>query len=1120
MKMIKNILPALLLATIAHGRTTFEGEFAPQDGLVSSVEKPYREEICLNGLWEFQGMELPRDWKRNQGVAPELPPAKADGWDDVKIKIPSPWNVNGYQRSDGPDHRDFPSYPDAWEKFKMAWMKKTVAVPADWQGKQLILHFEAVAGQTVVLVSGTEVASNFDLFLPFESDITEWAKPGETVEILVGVRHHSLFNDNSTVGRRIVPAGSMWGQFIAGIWQDVYLFALPKVRVEDVYVKPLVSKGVLELELTLKNDTDQAQSISVGGEVAEWLNQAGESVLEAPVPTWTLGAKALAVPAVSVSVAAGSSKIVTLKVPVKNELKRWNPESPNLYGLTLAVNGGGQALDKKYQRFGWREWTFEGTKMLLNGEVIELRGDSWHFQGIPQMTRRYAWAWFTAIQEANGNAVRPHAQVYPRFYMEMADEMGICVLSETSNWASDGGPRFDSAEFWKHSDEHFKRLILRDRNYPSVFGWSLTNENRPIIMNMFKRPDLMPVQIDAWARWVAQANELDPTRPWISGDGDGDGDGTLPTVVGHYGNENGMKKWASYGKPWGVGEHSMAYYGTPKQVSKYNGERAYESVLGRMEGLAYECYDLIAMQRKHDASYVSVFNIAWYALEPLPLGLSDTSRAPTMEDGVFLTREYVEGKPGIQPERIGPYCTTLNPGYDPALPLFKPWPMFEAIQAANAPGGPAPSEWAEMPVAEAKDAVAPRSTYKKVSFMGRNDARLRARFAARGIDLADQPALRKNSLVLVDGTYAIIEEDAATLKALLAKGGDVLIWGITPQTETAFNQILNDPVEVTDREATSLLVESKAQAVSGMVHSDFYFSEIQKTPVMMHGLAGPFVENGQVVLFACDANWLRWNKVAESIKTAAVLRTEREKKPSGAALVVGQVGKGRVIINTLTKFYQTDLGMEVLKTLFKNMGIPMRPVEMDAGSGIFDLDGKLKKALVCGPFGAESAQAAFDTDFLGSETTIQPLENSMGAGRKWAPASTTSPGGFNFREMGLSGPMDNAAVYVSFWLWSPRHLDDLLSEPDMPNLDFVGGADDAWRVWLNGTLLSEMMRSGPLEMGMIDCKGMPVKQGWNHFLIKVVQGGGNWQFAAQLKCSDYTYMSQLKAALENPDQKK
>jgi len=41
----------------------------------------------------------------------------------------------------------------------------------------------------------------------------------------------------------------------------------------------------------------------------------------------------------------------------------------------------------------------------------------------------------------------------------------------------------------------------------------ITNENRPIIMNVFNQPDLMPVQIEAWARWVKMCKELDPARP-------------------------------------------------------------------------------------------------------------------------------------------------------------------------------------------------------------------------------------------------------------------------------------------------------------------------------------------------------------------------------------------------------------------------------------------------------------------------------------------------------------------------------------------------------------------------------------------------------------------------------
>ena len=128
-------------------------------------------------------------------------------------KIPSPWNINSFANNglEGPDHRNFPSYPTAWDNVRMAWMRKFVTIPDEWTDKQILLHFEAVAGFAEVYVNERKVGENFDLFLPFDVDITEYVEPGQRVELLVGVRSQSLFEDNSTIGRRIIPAGSMWG---------------------------------------------------------------------------------------------------------------------------------------------------------------------------------------------------------------------------------------------------------------------------------------------------------------------------------------------------------------------------------------------------------------------------------------------------------------------------------------------------------------------------------------------------------------------------------------------------------------------------------------------------------------------------------------------------------------------------------------------------------------------------------------------------------------------------------------------------------------------------------------------------------------------------------------------
>ena len=899
-----------ILSSLIMVMTVFTHPFAPSEGLVNRLEKEHRQEICLNGHWQFQAMPVPDGWEYGKGNPPELAMPSPEGWDNTLIRIPSPWNANSFAKHnlEGPDHRDFPSYPQSWDNVRMAWMRKTVTVPQDWSGQRLILHFEAVAGFAEVYVNGRKVAENFDNFLPFEADITDELVPGKESEILVGVRSLSLFDDNSTIGRRVIPAGSMWGTHISGIWQDVYLMALPQVRVADAFVKPLVSKKTLEVEVTLRNDSRKDVKVSVGGDVKEWINMAAKDVIGAPVPEWKLGQQAMTVAPVLVTVPAGGESVVTLSAPVEDgTLDFWSPEHPSLYALLLNVKSGKKEIDLKYERFGWREWTLVGEKQCLNGKPYPLRGDSWHFMGIPQMTRRYAWAWYTAIKDMNANAVRLHAQVYPRFYMDLADEMGICVLDETANWASDGGPKLDSDKFWEASKEHLRRFVLRDRNHPGVFGWSISNENKPVILYVHKRPELMPGQVQAWKDWKEIVMKTDPTRPWISSDGEDDGEGILPVTVGHYGDASSLEHWKSIGKPWGIGEHSMAYYGTPKEVSKYNGARAFESAEGRMEGLANECWHLLADQRRAGASYSTVFNMAWYALKPLSLGKKDLTTVPSLEeDGIFFG-EYVEGVPGVQPERLGPYSTTFNPGYDPALPLYEPWPLFDAMRAANAPDGPAWSPWENVIKIEGTE-TSPADEYERVLFVGRPDSDLRKTLDAQGVRFSESTA--KKSAKKPVRTIVIVDASEAQ-NFTPENGADVWLCGLTPD----FGQL--DCVETVPFRRSSYIPENRLWT-RGMTAKDFYFCESQNFDASVWSLSGKAVDEGEVLLRACRADWRKWNRRAEDMKTAALLRSEREAPKADAVFVK----YGNLYISTLKDFASSPEGFAALSKMLDNAGIP------------------------------------------------------------------------------------------------------------------------------------------------------------------------------------------------------
>ncbi|MDE6683709.1 MAG: hypothetical protein K2J94_00850, partial [Duncaniella sp.] len=101
-------LSLMSVAATADAAVTYSFPFAPSTGIVNEVEKPYRQELCLNGYWDFQPVKTPKDYKQGGGVAPVLPEPTANGWSDTKLKVPSPWNINSYayRNLEGPDHRN------------------------------------------------------------------------------------------------------------------------------------------------------------------------------------------------------------------------------------------------------------------------------------------------------------------------------------------------------------------------------------------------------------------------------------------------------------------------------------------------------------------------------------------------------------------------------------------------------------------------------------------------------------------------------------------------------------------------------------------------------------------------------------------------------------------------------------------------------------------------------------------------------------------------------------------------------------------------------------------------------------------------------------------------------
>ncbi len=838
-------LLSLVAVTATSAQQRFNERFNPMAPPLASVETENRDFISLNGSWDIMPLK---------GKAADFKLPEEFKWEKTKIKIPSAWNANAYNISGrtkdhcGGDFVAFPSYPKSWESAPIAWMRKEFTLPENWSQEDIYIHFQAVMGKSRVYINGELLGENYEGFLPFEYQLTDHLKSGKN-EILVGVARAELFDVDGRYGRRTNVGGSQ-GKQTAGIWQDVYLFARPKLHIADVFVQPNVSRGELVIEVEVQNNTTSKQSFALSGDIYEWHNLAGKSVLEAPEERGELSKEAtLNLDAQkSLTLASGERATYTLRKAITTgDLKFWSPEAPNLYGAVINIDGK-KINDTKYERFGWREFKIKGTRTELNGEDIIFKGDSWHYVVLPQMTRRYAWAWYTAIKDAGCNTVRLHAQPFPEFYLDVADEMGICVLDETGIWASDGGPKFDSEEYWVNCMSHVEGLIKRDRNHASIFGWSVCNEVLPIIVNAKKgTPELIQRQVDEINNWVDLTRKCDPTRDWISGDGETMRETNLPTVIGHYGGLNTWDEWSQKGLPWGMGECSKAYFGTPLQMSAENGNRAYESVQGRMEAVAKECYRLLMEQQKRDAVYQSIFNVAWYSLQPLNLGKSDTSTPTKPSEGIFFT-QFEEGAIGMQPERMGPYTTTLNPGYDKDLPLYKPWIMFDAVKAANN-GEAEPTYCTEVPLE--------RKSYKKGEvdnvIVLPSSSPFTSLLESIGGVCAEAKSCTSKSLVVVDAE-AMSTGDFKTLQSLQKSYNPIIyIENLSQESLTQLNKILPSKLSLKPYNSTSYLVKADDMILQGLEHKDLYFSEVLpfRGSTTKFTLCGDFAQSAQTLVATC-----------------------------------------------------------------------------------------------------------------------------------------------------------------------------------------------------------------------------------------------------------------------------
>jgi hypothetical protein len=343
-----------------------------------------------------------------------------------------------------------------------------------------------------------------------------------------------------------------------GILQDVFLAVTEPTHISDVFVKPSVRKGRLEIEVSLAN-------LPPEGTVVQALVRDGDKVV------LDLGTK---------RVEPGTTTTTLSKDWANPQL--WGPSNPYLYyaEVELKTPQGNMTLDRRFVRFGFREFWIDGCDFRFNGKPIVIQGvNSMPFYTQLELNQHRAdirWWYLDSNQQVNANLVRWHmgGMQFPEV-ADIADEMGMLLEQESTYRirpytlidlppaSPDDGKKF--ARQWRG---WVVEQVRHMRNNPSVVMWSADNECTPMYPEDIKYSSQINHRYDECLEEILELNEAirktDPTRV-IDNHGDEGfvnmnkwNDPRLQIVNHHYADENYFKNWrAKYKKPCILGEESL-----------------------------------------------------------------------------------------------------------------------------------------------------------------------------------------------------------------------------------------------------------------------------------------------------------------------------------------------------------------------------------------------------------------------------------------------------------------------------------------------------------------------------------------------------------------------------------
>ena len=405
--------------------------------------------LSMEGMWKFNFV------KNHQDAPKDFFGLKYDDSKWVDFPVPGLFELNGYGdkiyknagyawcttfKNDPPKIGETNNYTGSY--------RRTFVLPANWKGQEVYFHVGSATSNLSVWVNGKYVGYSEDSKVAAEFNITKYLKPGQNLIAMQIMR----WCDGSYLEDQ-----DFWR--FTGIAREVYLYARPKVHIEDITVTTdfVGEAGKINIVLSAPQAKGKKFTVSLytpDGKEAQQvtplvINKDGKGEAEAMIPN----------------------------------PQKWTAETPNLYTAIISLYNGDQLVESIRQRIGIRKVEIKNGQLLVNGQPILIKGadrheldpDGGYIVSVERMIQD-----IKIMKQLNINAVRTcHYPDDPRWY-DLCDEYGLYVTAE-ANLESHGMGYGEHtlakrADFEKMHLERNEANVKTFKNHPSIIVWSLGNE--------------------------------------------------------------------------------------------------------------------------------------------------------------------------------------------------------------------------------------------------------------------------------------------------------------------------------------------------------------------------------------------------------------------------------------------------------------------------------------------------------------------------------------------------------------------------------------------------------------------------------------------------------------------